>query len=107
MLPGSCVSAACALVIGAAALCAGVAGSPGVAAGAEVDGGDVGVADGAAVAAGAGVVDGGRAGGAPGPACAHASLAVYEDAAIVQATPAMKMETRIFTKDLHPMTVDI
>jgi hypothetical protein len=75
--------------------------------GAEVDGGDVGVVGGAAVAAGAGVVDGGRAGGAPGPACAHASLAVYEDAAIVQATPAMKMETRIFTKDLHPMTVDI
>ena len=87
---------------GGAAVAAGaeVPGCAGLAGGAEVGGG-------APVPAGAGVTDGARAGGAPGPLCARASLAVYEEPAIAHANPAMKMETRIFTKDLHPMTVDI
>jgi hypothetical protein len=32
---------------------------------------------------------------------------MHQDAATTAANPAMKIETRIFTKDLHPMTVDI
>ena len=95
-------TAGASVVCGGAAVADGakVPGCAGVAGGTEVGGC-------AAVAAGAGVVDGARAGGAPGPLCARASLAVYQEPAIAQANPAMKMETRIFTKDLHPMTVDI
>jgi hypothetical protein len=42
-----------------------------------------------------------------GGACAAASPLVYAHAKTAQANPAAKLETRMLTKDLHPITVDI